>query len=183
MRGINNKPIILVILLIIAIIAIGTVGFMISEHYSFLDAVYVTVSVITTLGLDASHSFSNGGKIFTIFMSLSGATMFIFAAGFLADWFFSRVTKRTPNEMPEKSQNIDLFNSNESKDVRIAVVKVPSSMVKADILERFGVVILAIEKGNGFYDVNVPFSAQLKKGSSVVIMGTEEQINGFSKPQ
>ncbi|MFH1181522.1 MAG: potassium channel family protein [Candidatus Woesearchaeota archaeon] len=166
--------------MVLVVIIVGTTGYMLIEHYDLLEALYVTVSVVTTLGLDASLSFSSGGKMFTIFVALCGATLFIFAAGFLADWFFSRVTKSRPNEKPEGvdfAAELDFFKGSR-KDMRIAVAKIPDRMRKIDALKRFGVVVIGVEKGK-FFDVNVPFAAKLKKGSNVVVMGAEKQISKF----
>jgi hypothetical protein len=179
---IKNNGIVLVLLMAVILISVGTIGYMLVEHYDFLEALYVTVSVVTTLGLDASLSFSSGGKIFTILIALVGATLFIFSAGFLADWFFSRVTKKRPNEKPANAdfaEDLDFFKGSR-KDMRIAVAKVPEAMSKIDVLKRFGVVVIGVEKGKSF-DVNVPFSAKLKKDSNVVVMGAEKQIEKFSK--
>jgi hypothetical protein len=176
---IKNNPILLVSLLVFAITAIGTVGYMLIENFSLVDAIYFAVSVLTTLGIDANHQLSSGGKVFTTFMALSGAMIFIFAAGFLADWFFSKVTNKMPNEKPSDfASDLDFFKGS-SKDMRLSVAKVPMDISKMKILDKYGVVVLGIEKGK-YFDVNVPMSAKLKKGSNVIIMGTDKQIAGFS---
>jgi hypothetical protein len=177
----KSNPILIVSVLILAITAIGTVGYMLIEHFSFLDAVYFAVSVLTTLGIDANHQFSSGGKVFTTVLALVGALIFIFAAGFLADWFFSRATGKKPNEAPaigDFAADLDFFKGSE-KEMRLAVVKVPADMKKIDALKRYGVVIIGVEKGK-YFDVNISFSTKLKKGSSVVVMGDETQIKEFS---
>ena len=122
--------------------------------------------------------------MFTTFMALSGAMIFIFAAGFLADWFFSNVTRRKPNEAPVSSElasDLDFFKGSE-KEMRIAVAKVPAAISKIEALKKYGVVVIGVEKGK-YFDVKVPFTAKLKKGSSVVVMGAEKQITEFSKAQ
>ena len=66
--------------------------------------------------------------------------------------------------------------------MRLSVAKVPEALRKIDVLNKFGVVVIGVEKGKTF-DVNVPFAAKLKKGSSVVVMGAETQIKEFLKAQ
>lgn len=55
----------------------GTTGYMVIEGWGFLDALYMTVTVITTIGFREVHPLDNAGRIFTIFLALFGvATIF-----------------------------------------------------------------------------------------------------------
>jgi voltage-gated potassium channel len=56
------------ILLLIFIIGIG--GFMLIEKWGFIDAYYMTVITITTVGFGEIHELSNIGRIFTSFLIL-----------------------------------------------------------------------------------------------------------------
>ena len=62
--------------ILIAIILIGTVGywFIGGRQYSFVDALYMTVITITTIGFSEIIDLSGnvGGRIFTIFIAISG---------------------------------------------------------------------------------------------------------------
>jgi voltage-gated potassium channel len=62
--------------ILIAIIVIGTVGywFIGGRQYSFVDALYMTVITITTIGFTEVIDLSGnvGGRIFTIFIAISG---------------------------------------------------------------------------------------------------------------
>lgn len=55
-----------------AIIVAGTGGYMVVEGWSFLDALYMTVITITTVGYAEIHSLSAGGRIFGIFLIIGG---------------------------------------------------------------------------------------------------------------
>ena len=55
-----------------AIIVAGTSGYMVIEGWSFLDALYMTVTTITTVGYDELHPLSAGGRIFSIFLIVGG---------------------------------------------------------------------------------------------------------------
>jgi voltage-gated potassium channel len=54
--------------IIIAIVFMGTVGFMIIEGWSLLDAFYMTVITTATVGFEETHRLSTLGKLFTIFL-------------------------------------------------------------------------------------------------------------------
>jgi voltage-gated potassium channel len=59
-------------LALVAIIAIGTIGYELIEGWNFLDALFMTVTTITTVGFSEVHPLSTGGRIFTIFLIIGG---------------------------------------------------------------------------------------------------------------
>jgi voltage-gated potassium channel len=66
----------------ILIIAAGTIGYMAIEGWSFIDALYMTVITISTVGFREVNQVSEGGRIFTIFLVFSGVgfTLYVAAA-------------------------------------------------------------------------------------------------------
>ena len=58
-------------LLVILIIAIGIIGYMWLSGYNFVDALYMTVITVTTVGFGELQPFSPEEKIFTIFLILT----------------------------------------------------------------------------------------------------------------
>ncbi len=60
------------VLALVAIIFIGTVGYELIEGWGFLDALFMTVTTITTVGYNEVHPLSTGGQIFTIFLIVGG---------------------------------------------------------------------------------------------------------------
>jgi len=55
-----------------AIIVIGTGGYIIIEGWPFLDALYMTIITITTVGYSEVHPLSTGGQTFGIFLIIGG---------------------------------------------------------------------------------------------------------------
>jgi voltage-gated potassium channel len=55
-----------------AIVAGGTIGYMTIEGWSFLDALYMTITTITTVGYDEVHPLSEAGKVFSIILIVGG---------------------------------------------------------------------------------------------------------------
>lgn len=66
------KRVIWGILGLITIILTGSIGYMIIEGWSVLDAVFMTITTITTVGYREVHPLSDGGRIFSIFLILGG---------------------------------------------------------------------------------------------------------------
>lgn len=58
--------------LLITVTIVGTAGYMIIEGWSLLDAVYMTVIVLTTIGFEETHQLDDPGRIFTIFLAVFG---------------------------------------------------------------------------------------------------------------
>ncbi len=58
--------------LLFSLLVFGVAGYMIIEGWSFLDAQFMTVTTITTVGFREVHPLGNGGRIFTIFVILFG---------------------------------------------------------------------------------------------------------------
>lgn len=54
------------------LLAFGIVGYILIEDWSFLDALYMTVTTVTTVGFREVQPLSQGGRIFTIFVVLFG---------------------------------------------------------------------------------------------------------------
>jgi len=76
----KNWQFILAGIYLITVIIIGASGYMLLEGYRFIDALYMTVITISTIGFREVQPLSDGGKIFTIFLifaSLGILTYFI----------------------------------------------------------------------------------------------------------
>ena len=69
---------------LLAIILIGTVGywFIGGKQYSFVDTLYMTVITITTIGFNEVVDLSGnpGGRVFTIFIAISGIGIMTYVA-------------------------------------------------------------------------------------------------------
>ncbi|MDI6857292.1 MAG: potassium channel family protein, partial [Dehalococcoidia bacterium] len=66
------RRLVLGVLLLLLLLAIGALGYMLIEGWSFLDALYMTVTTITTVGFREVNPLGTGGRIFTIFLILLG---------------------------------------------------------------------------------------------------------------
>jgi voltage-gated potassium channel len=70
--------------ILVIILAVGTTGYVILERWGFLDALYMTVITITTVGFREVREVSAGGKIFTIFVIFSGIGIIAYILGMAA---------------------------------------------------------------------------------------------------
>jgi len=75
--------------LVILSIAIGTIGYMWLSGYNFVDALYMTVITVTTVGFGELQPFSPEEKIFTIFLILTSITIFGYAVSAFSEYLVS----------------------------------------------------------------------------------------------
>jgi voltage-gated potassium channel len=74
---------------VFAIVLTGTFGFMLIEHYTFLDGLYMTIITITTIGYTEVEPLSPAGKVFNIFLILTSFSIFTYALAKLTQYITS----------------------------------------------------------------------------------------------
>jgi len=77
----NIKKIIHFFTILVIIYVIGILGYVIIEKYNFLDALYMTMITISTVGFREVAPLSQAGKIFTIVLIMLGVTLVVYGLG------------------------------------------------------------------------------------------------------
>jgi voltage-gated potassium channel len=57
---------------LVIIISSGVAGYMVIERWSFIDALYMTILTITTVGYGEVYTLSQGGKVFSVVLMIGG---------------------------------------------------------------------------------------------------------------
>jgi voltage-gated potassium channel len=70
---------------LLVLVAYGTAGYMLIEHWSVLDALFMTVISITTVGYEEVHHLDPAGQIFTITVILFGVLGFLYTFAAIVD--------------------------------------------------------------------------------------------------
>jgi voltage-gated potassium channel len=84
-----------IVLLLVILHIIGVVGYMTIEGWSFLDALYMTVITLGTVGYSETKTLDTAGRIFTIAFILVGIGTFTYAISTLsAFWVEFRLFER-----------------------------------------------------------------------------------------
>jgi voltage-gated potassium channel len=81
----NLKKILFLFFILTVLIIIDVTGYMIIERVHLLDALYMTVISITTVGYEEVFKLTPNGKLFTIWVIFSGLGTFFYIAGTIAE--------------------------------------------------------------------------------------------------
>ena len=94
----QNKKIPIGVFATITFLIIGTIGYIVIEQFSLLDALYMTVITITTVGFGEIHPLSSAGRIFTMFLIVFGFG----SIGFLAAAFTEAIIEQASSPLLRK---------------------------------------------------------------------------------
>lgn len=95
------------IALLIILLIIGVVGFRILTNYTWIDAVYMTVITITTVGFGEVNPLDDDSKIFTIFLILTSVIIVGYAIKVITEYI---LTKNNIEELKQKKMQKRLMH-------------------------------------------------------------------------
>jgi len=75
-------------IVLMLLVSAGTAGYMTIEHWRFLDALYMTVITLGTVGFKEVHDLSDSGKLFTMALIVVGVSVLGYIVGSLAQIMF-----------------------------------------------------------------------------------------------
>jgi len=78
-----EKKLLSTVIVLLSIIAIGCSGYIFIEKWTFLEALYMTIITIATVGFMEVRPLSEAGRIFTIILILGGTSFLVYAGSFL----------------------------------------------------------------------------------------------------
>lgn len=90
----NIRKILLLFSILLLLIAVDVTGYIIIEKVHFFDALYMTVISITTVGYREVFDLTPQGKLFTIWVIVSGLGIFFYIVGTLAEGAFEDNIRR-----------------------------------------------------------------------------------------
>ena len=82
-----EKKLLVPAIVILIVFSAGIIGYMWIEGWSFLDAIYMTIITLSTVGYGEVHEVGPGGRIFTVFLILFGIMLITYTAGWVTKNF------------------------------------------------------------------------------------------------
>jgi len=84
--GLELKKIIFFFILSLLLVLIGTLGYMVIEHWSFLESLYMTIITLSTVGFEEVHQLTPKGEVFTICLIFMGIGVVAYTIGSVAQF-------------------------------------------------------------------------------------------------
>ncbi|WP_338358357.1 potassium channel family protein [Yeosuana marina] len=85
-----KKKIYIAIFLLLVVLIFGVLGFRVISHYTWIDAIYMTVITITTVGFGEVIPLDQNAKIFTIFLILISLIVVGYALSTITEYILSK---------------------------------------------------------------------------------------------
>ena len=80
----------LALLSIIGMVTVGIFGFKVFAHHSWIDAVYMTIITISTVGYGEVQPLNDSGKIFAVFLIITSVITLGYAITIITEYILSR---------------------------------------------------------------------------------------------
>ena len=78
------------LLLLLLVLCIGVMGFRFISDYTWIDAIYMTVITITTVGFEEVNPLDDTAKVFTVFLILSSVVIVGYAISIITEYILSK---------------------------------------------------------------------------------------------
>ena len=95
--------------MIFLVLLVGILGFkLLLKDYTWIDAVYMSIITISTVGFSEVHPMDDAGKIFTIFLIINSIGVYAYAVSVISEYiaqgrFFEQIKKK---KMQQKISNL-----------------------------------------------------------------------------
>jgi len=105
---ISRSTFIALFVVVMSLVVIGTVGYMVIEGWAFLDALYMVVITLATVGYKEVHPLSPAGTVFTILLIVFGVITLYYVIRVFGEYILaSRLDPDYRNrQMQSKIQNL-----------------------------------------------------------------------------
>ena len=86
-EGRNERKIFIAVIMLIAIVIVGVFGYMGIEDFGLVDAFYMTVITVTTVGFGEVQPLTDNGKVFTAVLSFVSLGFFAYSVSVVTTYF------------------------------------------------------------------------------------------------
>ncbi|KAA1243836.1 potassium channel protein [Aquimarina sp. RZ0] len=184
-----SSKIYLALVLLIGVITVGVFGFRFFSDYSWIDALYMTVITMSTVGFGEVEPLDDSAKLFTVFLIAANVVIFAYSISIITEYIVNKsdpqkVQYRKIQKMIFKLENHIIIvgygrNGKQAADKLLAYDK-SFIIVEKDksVIERYQSEKLLFQEGNATED-DVLIGAGIKKASCLICTLPEDADNLF----
>jgi voltage-gated potassium channel len=166
------------IILLVILLLIGVIGYRFISNYEWIDAVYMTVITITTVGFAEVNPLDTESKIFTIFLILASVVIVGYAISIITEYILSKNNfedikqRKMQKKIDAMSKHIIIcgFGRNGKQAAKkLLAYKKPFVVIEKDkeMIEKFKEEEIPFICGNANED-EVLFEAGIDKASTLI---------------
>ncbi|MGB5668188.1 MAG: potassium channel protein [Maribacter sp.] len=183
-----RSKIYLAVVLMLIVLSTGVFGYRVLADYTWIDAIYMTVITVTTVGFSEVSPLSADAKIFTIFLIIASVFILGFAISVITEYLLSRNSqelikkKKVKNKISSLSNHVIICgfgrNGNQAAE-RLKAYKKPFVVVEKDkeIIDKFEDNILFVE-GDSNED-SVLLEAGIERAQYIITTLPDDAANLF----
>jgi voltage-gated potassium channel len=166
------------IILLVIVMCIGILGYRFISHYSWIDAIYMTVITITTVGFAEVNPLDIQSKIFTIFLILASVVIVGYAISIITEYILSKNNfedikqRKMQKKIDAMSNHIIICGygrNGKQAAKKLLAYKKPFVIIERDkeIIEKYQEEDIPFIFGNANED-DVLFEAGIEKASTLI---------------
>ncbi len=185
----GRSKIYIALILMITVIVIGVLGFRFFSDYSWVDALYMTVITMSTVGFGEVQPLDDNAKLFTVFLITISVTIFAYAVSVITEYIVSksdpkRVQYRKTQKMIHQIENhtiiIGYGRNGRQAAIKLLAYDKPFVIVEKEdeVIEKYQNEKLFFLKGNATED-EVLIEAGIRNASCLICTLPEDADNLF----
>ncbi|MEW7291147.1 potassium channel family protein [Aquimarina sp. 2304DJ70-9] len=185
----GRRKVYIALILLITVIVIGVIGFRFFSNYPWVDALYMTVITMSTVGFSEVQPLDDNAKLFTIFLIATSVSIFAYSVSVITEYIVSkndpkRVQYRKTQKMIDKLENhiiiIGYGRNGKQSAVKLLAYEKPFIIIEKDdeVIQRYQNDNLIFLKGNATED-EVLIEAGIKKAACLICTLPEDADNLF----
>lgn len=188
MIKLSRSKLYLALSLTLAVVLIGTLGYRYISDYTWIDALYMTIITMATVGFKEVHPLDDTAKIFTVLLIVASVFILGFAISVLTEYLLGRNSmqllkkKRVKNKIKNLSDHVIVcgFGRNGMQAAeRLKAYKRPFVVVERDrdVIERYEEEILFVEGDAN--DDEVLMEAGIDHAQYLIVALPDDAMNLF----
>ncbi len=188
MMKLFRSKIYLALTLLAAVLLIGVLGYRFLSDYTWLDAFYMTIITITTVGFSEVRPLDTEAKIFTVLLIISSVFIIAFAISVITEYILSKNSlqllkkKKVKNRINSLSNHVIICgygrNGNQASE-RLKAYKKPFVVIEKDkeVIEKHEDGVLFVE-GDANED-EVLRQAGIERAQYLITAMPDDSVNLF----